>query len=60
MIFSESYIKRLEPRDKTYVVTEDSSERGIGRFQIEITPIGTKTFRFQYFWDKKKESVEYR
>jgi len=53
--FSKSSINGLALRMKTYIVTEDNNERGVGRFQVEVTPKGTKTFRIQYFIDNKKK-----
>ncbi len=56
-LFSDRYIKSLKAGDKPYIVSEDSVERGSGRFQIKIHKSGRKQFLIQYFFNKRKTQL---
>ncbi len=51
-------IKGLAPKEKDYVITEKSDERGAGRLQIKVYPSGIISFQFQYYIDKKRRRIE--
>lgn len=45
MVFTDQYIKGLQPKARPYRVREDGSDRGFG---VQVTPGGVKTFFFAY------------
>lgn len=55
--FSDRYIKSLKPADKRYIVSEDSVQRGGGRFQVRVYTTGKVQFQIQYFFDSKKKTL---
>ena len=55
--FTDRYIKALKAKEKAYTITEDSGQRGVGRFQVKIYPTGKKQFLIQYFADQRKRQL---
>jgi integrase len=50
-IFTDSYIKGLKPRDKTYRETEGNG------FYIRVTPQGKKAWLYRYYYTDKDHSI---
>lgn len=55
--FSDRYIKSLKAQDKPYIITEESAERGGGRFQVKVYTSGRKQFLIQYFHNKRRRQM---
>jgi len=54
---SDRYIKALKAQDKPYIITEESAERGGGRFQVKVYTSGRKQFLIQYFHNKRRRQI---
>lgn len=50
-VFTDSYIKGLKPRDKTYRETEGNG------FYIRVTPQGKKAWLYRYYYAEKDHNV---
>lgn len=50
-VFTDSYIKGLKPRDKTYRETEGNG------FYIRVTPQGKKAWLYRYYYAEKDHSI---
>jgi len=55
--FSDRFIKSLKPDTKRYIVTEDSVQRGGGRFQVRVYTSGKVQFQIQYFLNGSKKQM---
>lgn len=50
-VFTDSYIKGLKPKDKTYRETEGNG------FYIRVTPQGKKAWLYRYYYAEKDHSI---
>lgn len=50
-VFTDAYIKELNPRDKTYRETEGNG------FYIRVTPQGKKAWLYRYYYTDKDHSI---
>ncbi|WP_102794262.1 tyrosine-type recombinase/integrase [Bowmanella denitrificans] len=58
-MFTDKYLKGLQPKDKKYTVTESTGERGESRLQVNVYPTGAKKFQIQYFHNKARKRFEF-
>ncbi|WP_018691506.1 tyrosine-type recombinase/integrase [Algicola sagamiensis] len=53
-MITDRKLRLIEPRDKPYIVSEDTKTRGEGRFQVKVYPSGKISFQMQFFKNGKK------
>ncbi|WP_438768072.1 tyrosine-type recombinase/integrase [Kushneria sp. TE3] len=56
-MLTESKVKALKPKEKEYIISDDTRERGTGRLILRIRPHGAKEWQYRYREGGKRKKV---
>jgi integrase len=56
-MWTDLELKALKPKNKAYLLSEKTKERGAGRLAIEVKPDSSKHFYFLYYLEGKRKLI---
>lgn len=56
-MLTESKVKSLKPKEKEYIVSDDTRERGTGRLIMRVRPHGVKEWQYRYREGGKRKKL---
>lgn len=56
-MLTDTKIRRLKPKEREYIISDDDRSRGRGRLVLRVRPSGAKTWEYRYFQDGRRRKA---